>query len=340
EYHGSKLEYNIIAIDYNNKENNLTNKLIISINDINDHGPKFDQDYYSINISKSIRPDTIIFQINATSKDLIENGNITYDLINSSDYFFINQQTGIIRLKKYLSSTITNFTLIIKAFENDINLTDYTNLFITIINDDNMYFNINNNNNNCFIEENKIIDTNICTIGFNSNDFIYKLIDHMNCFAIYENNGTIINKKIFDYEIDQHEYNVTIIVKDRENQSIILYSLNLTIYIDNINDDYPEFLTKNFTTVLYLFYLSINTIIHTMEIINNDQLNLNFEILNDTYSSYKLQSSLKNFTEIILINSIITDHEDNLIIRLSNNNNNNNNTYLSSYYIDLYIHLI
>ncbi|CAF1042273.1 unnamed protein product [Rotaria sordida] len=77
-----------------------------------------------------------------------------------------------------------------------------------------------------------------------------------------------------------------------------------------------------------------------MEIINNDQLNLNFEILNDTYSSYKLQSSLKNFTEIILINSIITDHEDNLIIRLSNNNNNNNNTYLSSYYIDLYIHLI
>ncbi|CAF0974726.1 unnamed protein product [Rotaria sordida] len=202
-----------------------------------------------------------------------------------------------------------------------------------------MYFNINNNNN-CFIEENKIIDTNICTIGFNSNDFIYKLIDHMNCFAIYENNGTIINKKIFDYEIDQHEYNVTIIVKDRENQSIILSSLNLTIYIDNINDDYPEFLTKNFTTVLYLFYLSINTIINTMEIINNDQLNLNFEILNDTYSSYKLQSSLKNFTEIILINSIITDHEDNLIIRLSNNNNNNNSTYLSSYYIDLYIHLI
>ncbi|CAF1536813.1 unnamed protein product, partial [Rotaria sordida] len=85
-------------------------------------------DYYSINISKSIRPDTIIFQINATSKDPIENGNIIYDLINSSDYFFINQQTGIIRLKKYLPSTIMNFTLTIKAFENDINLTDYTNL--------------------------------------------------------------------------------------------------------------------------------------------------------------------------------------------------------------------
>ncbi|CAF3469543.1 unnamed protein product, partial [Rotaria sp. Silwood2] len=50
-----------------------------------------------------------------------------------------------------------------------------------IINNDIMYFNIdNNNNNNCFIEENKIIGTNICTIGFDSNDFIYELIDHMN----------------------------------------------------------------------------------------------------------------------------------------------------------------
>ncbi|CAF3768749.1 unnamed protein product [Rotaria sordida] len=338
EYHGSELEYDIIAIDYNNKENNLTNKLIISINDINDHGPKFDQDYYSINISKSIRPDTIIFQINATSKDPIQNGNITYDLINSSDYFFINQQTGIIRLKKYLPSTIINFTLVIKAFENGINLTDYTNLFITITNDDNIYFNIDNNNNkNCFIEENKIINTSICTIGFNSNDFIYELIDYMNYFSIFENNGTIINKKIFDYEMDQHEYNVTIIVKDRENQSIILSSLNLTIYIHNINDNKPEFLTKNLTTILYLFYPSINKIIHRIEIINKDQLYLNFEILNDTYSSYNLQSSL-NFTDLILINSIVTDREDNLIIRLSNNNNNN--TYLTSYYIDLYIHLI
>ena len=50
EYHGSELQYEIIAIDNNNQENNLTNKLILYINDVNDHGPKFDKDYYSINI--------------------------------------------------------------------------------------------------------------------------------------------------------------------------------------------------------------------------------------------------------------------------------------------------
>ncbi|CAF3364203.1 unnamed protein product [Rotaria sp. Silwood1] len=115
--------------------------------------------------------------------------------------------------------------------------------------------------------------------------------------------------------------------------SIILSSLNLTIYIYNINDNNPEFLNRNLTTILYLFYPSLNTIIHTIEIINKDQLNLNIEILNDTYSSYKLQTSL-NFAELILIDSIFIDREDYLIIRLWNNNNN------ISYSMDLYIHLI
>jgi hypothetical protein len=217
EFHGSELQYEIIAIDNNNKENKLTNKLILFINDINDHGPKFDQDFYSINISKSIRSNSIIFQLNATSDDPIVNGNMSYYLINSSDYFSIDEKTGIIRVKKSLPSIITNFTLNIKVFENGINLTDQTNLLISIINDDNNYFNLDYRNN-CFLDENQIIGTRICTIGKNSNDFIYELIDQMNNFQIFQHNGTIINKKIFDYEKDPHEYNLTIIVRDRENQ--------------------------------------------------------------------------------------------------------------------------
>ncbi|CAF1535391.1 unnamed protein product, partial [Rotaria sordida] len=40
----------------------------------------------------------------------------------------------------------------------------------------------------------------------------------MNLFDVLSNNGTIINRKIFDYERDKHKYNVTIIVQDRKNQ--------------------------------------------------------------------------------------------------------------------------
>ena len=71
---------------------------------------------------------------------------------------------------------------------------------------------------------------------------------------------------------------------------MILSSLSLTIYIGNINDHYPEFTTENLT-------------------------DLTFEILNDTYSSYTIESSLKR-TELILIKPIVIDRDDNLIIRL------------------------
>ena len=217
EYHGAELHYEIIAIDINNQETKLTNELILYINDINDNGPKFDQDYYYVNISKTLRSNSIIFQVNATSDDPIMNGNMRYYLINSSDYFSIDEKTGIIRLKKSLSSMIRNFTLGIEVIEDGINLTNQTNIFISIINDDNVYFNLENRKD-CFMDENQSIGTMICTIGRNSQDFIYELIDKMNDFEIIENNGTIINTKIFDYENDPHEYNVTIIVRDRENQ--------------------------------------------------------------------------------------------------------------------------
>jgi len=217
EYHGAEIQYQILAIDRNHQANNLTNILTLSINDINDNGPKFDQDLYSINISKSLRINSSIFQLNATSNDPIVNGNMTYSFPNSSEYFSIEPSTGIIRLKHSLPSIATNLTLMIEVFENGINLTNQTNLFISIINDDKNYFNFDNQKK-CFLEENQLIGTNICSIGKNSNEFIYELINQKTNFQISENNGTITSKKVFDYELDPHEYNLTILVRDRDNQ--------------------------------------------------------------------------------------------------------------------------
>jgi hypothetical protein len=105
----------------------------------------------------------------------------------------------------------------IEVFESGINLTNQTNLFISIINDDKNYFNFDNRKK-CFLEENQLIGTNICSIGKNSNEFIYELINQKTNFQISENNGTITSKKVFDYELDPHEYNLTILVRDRDNQ--------------------------------------------------------------------------------------------------------------------------
>lgn len=216
EIHGDKVQYDIIAIDYVNRKN-LTDVLVININDVNDHGPIFEKDIYHISVNKSTIPGRSIFQITASSYDPIMNGNISYYLKNSSSIFSIDKYTGNIRSNDYIPSTMANITLSIEAVEDGINLTDRTNVLLTIINDDYIYFNLENRNR-CFIDENQRNGTIICSVGKESVDFMYSLIDPMNFFDVLSNNGTIINRKMFDYEIDKHEYDVTIIVQDRKNQ--------------------------------------------------------------------------------------------------------------------------
>lgn len=93
--------------------------------------------------------------------------------------------------------------------------------------------------------------------------------------------------------------------------------MNLTVYLRNINDNSPEFLIENSTTLVYFYYPTVNTIIHKIQTIDKDQTNLTFEILNNP--SYKLNILLNNTIELILIKSIINDHDDSLIIRMSDN---------------------
>lgn len=205
--HGEKLQYEILVIDYSNQRN-LTDILIININEVK----FFEKDFYQININKSTQPETIIFQIKP-----FKFRNLTYYIRNSSSRFSIEKSTGNIRLNQYLQSLVNNYTLIIEAIENETNLIDQINIFISIRNDDSIYFNLENLHQ-CFLNKNQLNGTKICTIGRISNDFIYHLTDPMNLFDIFPNNGTIINQKLINYDTDKHEFNVTITVRDRKKQ--------------------------------------------------------------------------------------------------------------------------
>lgn len=237
EYHGAEMTYEILAIDRNHQADNLTSILTISLDDINDHGPKFTQDFYSVNISKSLRIGSFIFQLNATSDDPFVNGRMIYSLRNSSEYFHLEPETGILRLKQSLPSTLTNMTLMIEVTESDVNLTNRTNLFISIVNDDQNYFDFHQRNR-CLLDENQPIGTVICTIGKDSNAFIYEFLNPQDYFQILENNGTILSRKLLDYETDLHQYHLTVLVRDRDNQvcSILSlrYPLNLTFLVCTI----------------------------------------------------------------------------------------------------------
>jgi len=101
---------------------------------------------------------------------------VIYSLRNSSEYFLIEPQTGIIRLKQSLPASLNNITLMIEVVESEVNLINQTNLFISIVNDDRKCFDFNERNR-CFLAKNQRIGSDICTIGKNSNAFIYKLLN-------------------------------------------------------------------------------------------------------------------------------------------------------------------
>ena len=216
EVHGRTLIYEIIVRDQLNKEKNLTTTFNIDINDVNDNGPKFSQEIYAVNVSKSLRPKMLVFQVNATSEDPSANGNMTYSLLNPSEYFLLEGDTGRIYVKKPLPSLLTNFTLDIRVMEEGIQSTDRTQVIVSIVNDDHVYFNFDESKA-CFLREHQAMQTAICTLGKTSDEFLYQVIDPTKFFEISPNNGTLINRKVFDYETDPHEYHLTVIAKDRDN---------------------------------------------------------------------------------------------------------------------------
>ena len=109
-----------------------------------------------------------------------------------------------------------------------------------------------------------------------------------------------------------------------------LSSLNLTIHLQNLNDNPSKFLTKNSSTIIYFYYPSIQTNLHRIEAFDADQSILTLDIINNSF--YSLRSLPNNTFELILIQPIVTDREDHLIIRLQNNQTSNS--------LDLHLHFI
>jgi len=111
----SSYTFDIIAYDGGNQTGLL--HVYITIDDVNDSPPKFDQSISTIeNVSENISINSIIIRVHATDDDEGVNGEITYYLINQENCFQIDQITGDIRVICSLDyETQTQYQLEIEA---------------------------------------------------------------------------------------------------------------------------------------------------------------------------------------------------------------------------------
>jgi hypothetical protein len=203
----------------------------IQLINIDDNPILFDQNSLNYTIDDNHLLPFYLGRIRLMNSDLFQ---YRYFLKNSSLNISIDSMTGSIILLTKINHDQLQYEIIAMNSLNRMNITDilrinihHLNEFIPLknkdlilnidTNKDSNYFNLDNLHR-CIIDKNQLNGTNICTIGKNSMDFIYQLIDPMDLFDILSNNGTILNRKIFNHQIDNHEFNVTIIVRDRKNQ--------------------------------------------------------------------------------------------------------------------------
>ncbi|KAF5278616.1 hypothetical protein FQA39_LY00658 [Lamprigera yunnana] len=111
----------------------------ISILDVNDNVPKFNQTIYNATLSENLRfnPPFMVLQVFAQDEDSGINGNINYKIIegNENGEFILGEDTGILYVHKSLVGKTGNFTLQIEATDSgEEKLTNTCTVYIDVIN--------------------------------------------------------------------------------------------------------------------------------------------------------------------------------------------------------------
>uniref|UniRef100_A0A8C2ZQ62 Protocadherin-16 n=1 Tax=Cyclopterus lumpus TaxID=8103 RepID=A0A8C2ZQ62_CYCLU len=110
--------------------------LDITVQDINDNAPIFNQSRYHAIISENLQPGSNILQVFATDVDEGDNGMVLYEINRrQSDpdrYFVIDSRTGIITLNKPLDFEMRRVHELVVQAQDNATQPEVTNAFVTI----------------------------------------------------------------------------------------------------------------------------------------------------------------------------------------------------------------
>ncbi len=241
----------IFTITANDYSHTVSAKLTLTVLDVNDHIARFSQSSYSINISHSILPGTILIKLIAFDRDLDHNARIYYSLLsidgvnNKNDLFQINSHTGELRLLSNLSQFDSKkiFKLIIGASDGSNNaIPALTTVYINLIQQSIISITfgsnrISKNSSEVFIEENLPNATFIAYITSDENLQVLSKTNDRGYFIqkLSENSFTLLTDRIYDREI-RSSYDVLIRSDDNERF--------FRIIVTDVNDCRPTWNTS------------------------------------------------------------------------------------------------
>ncbi|XP_077981386.1 cadherin-23-like [Glandiceps talaboti] len=271
--------FTIIAAAFDDGQRTSTSKIIVNVNDINDHDPVFGNDEYEGFIKENTIK-TQILKVQATDEDIDENGHIEYFIVSVSPFqaeevFVLDNKTGSLGVKSYLDFEALpkevngTYILVVMAQDNGAiprNDTTIVKINVEGVNDNDPRF------------EQKIYSANI-TEEFKEDDFVitlhasdddvphepylfdtifdFRIVSGSNKFSVRPTNGRYndtetsytnisISPGQQDMDVDRYGayYELILHATDRgspQNSD----EATLHIYVEDINNKPPSFVDKS-----------------------------------------------------------------------------------------------
>ncbi|XP_041123104.1 protocadherin alpha-12-like isoform X9 [Polyodon spathula] len=258
----SGMHYLILtALDGGNPQRSGILQITVTVLDINDNTPVFDNQVYSVDLQENTSRDTIVLKLNASDLDEGLNGEIMYAFGKSnkdtvSELFSIDKNTGEIKVKGSIDYEANS------AFEIDVQATDrghvpmavHCSVVIHIIdvNDNTPEIEITSLTND--ISEDASLGTAIALISVADLDsgvngkIVCKLSENVpfELKPSYKHNlYSLITNARLDGEITS-QYNITVTVQDLGYPPLSSFK-TFSVTVSDVNDNKPQFPRNPYT---------------------------------------------------------------------------------------------
>uniref|UniRef100_A0A2C9M9H4 Uncharacterized protein n=1 Tax=Biomphalaria glabrata TaxID=6526 RepID=A0A2C9M9H4_BIOGL len=257
--------YNItvVAVDNGTPKKSSTVVIPVSVQDINDNEPVFDQNVYYAEVSEAVPVQTPILFVRATDRDLGSNSDVRYSIVdgNKKEIFTIDPVSGLIRTAKDLDAEVDpRLTLVVQAQDQANSGTRLTGQARVIVilkdyNDNAPDFNMPHDS--VTVLENLPRGSRVTTVrasdedGGDNGKLSFSLVNYRSVpFEINSFTGEVLTKEVLDYETMKRSYQLHIRVSDWGTPFKREEDMLLNVRVIDANDNSPEFVTSRCTGYL------------------------------------------------------------------------------------------
>ncbi|XP_055033344.2 protocadherin gamma-A6 isoform X4 [Misgurnus anguillicaudatus] len=254
------LSLKLMAVDGGNPQRSGSVNIDVTVLDVNDNAPQFNQTMYRASVMENAPRGTYITTVNATDADAGSNGQVTYNFYKqkgtAAQLFDIDGDTGIVSVVGEIDhEKDTKFELTVEARDQG-GLTDSSKIVLEVIdiNDNAPLINIMSFSNT--VSEDAPPDTTIAIINVKDSDAddngkVSCFIEGSEAFTIkstLRNYYSLVTNVVLDREMVS-EYNITVTASDSGRPPLISRKV-LNVKVTDVNDNSPIFQNSVYNSFL------------------------------------------------------------------------------------------